>query len=85
MPIRTIDNVVKYLPTEIQEPVPAATSTLQANKSENLYPVLQGPTSILEITKPINEAKRNRSRSADAVRAIFHPPEKENKRIQLDY
>ena len=48
MPIRTITNIVKYVPTEIQEPVPAATSTLHANESENLYPVMQGPTSILE-------------------------------------
>ena len=85
MPIRTINNVVKYVPTEIQEPVTATTSTQQANESENLYPVMQGPTSILKIKKPVNEAKSNRSRSADAVHAIFHPPEKENKRIQLDY
>ena len=85
MLILTINNIVKYVPTEIQEPVPAAASTLQANESENLYPVMQGPISILEVKKPINEAKRNRSRSADGVRAIFHPPEKENKRIQLDY
>ena len=84
MPIRTNNNVVKYVPTEIQEPVPAATSTIQANESENLYPVMQGLTSILEIKKPISEARSNRSRSADAVRAIFHPPEKETKRIQLD-
>ena len=46
---------------------------------------MQGPISILEVKKQINEAKCNRSRSADAVRAIFHPPEKENKRIPLDY
>ena len=85
MPIRTINNIVKYVPTEIQEPVTAATSTLQANESENLYPVMQGPTSILVVKKTINEAKSNRSRSADTVRAIFHPPEKENKRIQMDY
>ena len=85
MPIRTIINIVKYVPTEIPEPVPAATSALQANESENLYPVMQGPPSILKVKKPINEAKSNRSRSADAVRAIFHFPEKENKRIQLDY
>ena len=31
MPIRTINNVVKYVPTEAQEPIPAATSTLQIN------------------------------------------------------
>ena len=85
MPIRTINNIVKYVPTEIQEPVPAATSTLHANESENLYPVMQGPTSILEVTKPINEGKSNRSRSADAGRAIFHPPEKKDNWIQLDY
>ena len=48
MPIRTINNIVKYVPTVIQVPVLAATSTLQANESENLYPVMQGPTSILE-------------------------------------
>ena len=42
---------------------------------------MQGPTSILEVKKPINEAKSNRSRSADAVREIFHPPKQENKRI----
>ena len=83
MPIRTINNIVKYVPTEIQEPVPAATSTLHANESEN--PIMQGPPSILEVKKPINEAKCNRSRSADAVRAIFHFPKKENNRIQLDY
>ena len=85
MPIRTINNVVKYVPTEAQEPITAATSTLQVNETQQLYPVMQGPTSILEIKKPINEAKTNRLRSADAVRAIFHPPEKETKRIQLDY
>ena len=76
---------MKYVPSEIQEPVPAATCTLQANKSENLYPVMHGPTSILEVKKPINEAKSNRSRLADAVRAIFHSPEKKNKSIQLNY
>ena len=85
MPIRTINNIVKYVPTEVQEPIPAATSTLQANETQNLCPVMQGPTSILEIKKTINEAKTNRARSADAVRAIIHPPEKETKRIQLDY
>ena len=85
MPIRTINNIVKYVPTEVQEPVPAATSTLQANETQKLYPVMQQPTSILEIKKPINETKSNRARSLDAVRAIFHPPEKETKRIQLDY
>ena len=85
MPIRTINNILKYVPTEIQEPVPAATSTLPANESENIYPLMQGPISFLEVKKQIYEAKCNRSRSADAVRAIFHPPEKENKRIQLDY
>ena len=75
MLIRTINNIVKYVPTEIQEPAPAATSNLQANKSENRYPVLQRPTSILKVKTPINEAKRNRSRLADALRAIFRPPE----------
>ena len=55
MPIRTINNIVKYVPTELQEPVPAATSSLKANESENLYPLMQGPTSILEVTKPINK------------------------------
>ena len=67
---------MKYVLTEIQEPVPAATSTLQANESKNLYPVMQRPTSILEVKKPLDEAKSNRSRSADAVRAIVHPSEK---------
>ena len=85
MPIRTINNVVKYLPTEEQEPLPAATSTLQVNKTQKLYPVMHGPTSILEFKKPNKEAKTNRARLADAVRAKFHPPEKERKRIQLDY
>ena len=85
MPIRTINNIVKYVPTEVQEPIPAGTRTLQANETQELYPVMQGPTSILKDKKPIDEAKCNRSRSADAVRAIFHPPEKETKRIQLDY
>ena len=85
MPIRTINNILKYVPTEVQEPILPATSNLQANETQNLYPVIQGPTSILEVKKPINEAKTNRARSADAVRAIFHPPEKETKRIQLDY
>ena len=46
---------------------------------------MQGPTSILEIKTPINEAKTNRALSANAVRATFHPPEKETKRIQRDY
>ena len=85
MPIRTINNILKYVPTEVQEPILPATSNLQANETQNLYPVIQGPTSILEVKMPINEAKTNRARSADAVRAIFHPPEKETKRIQLDY
>ena len=85
MPIRTINNIVKYVPTEIQEPVPDAISTLQANETQQSYPVMQWPTSILEVKKAINEAKSNRARSADAVRAIFHFPEKDNKRIQLDY
>ena len=84
MPIRTINNIVKYVPTEVQVPIPAATSTLQANETQNLYPVMQGPTSILEVKKPINEAKTNRARSADTVRDIFHP-RKKTKRIQLDY
>ena len=60
MPIRSIKNIVKFMPTEIQEPVPAATSTLQANESENLYPVRQRPTSILEVKKQTKEAKSNR-------------------------
>ena len=85
MPIRTIKNVVKYVPTEAQKPIPAATNTLQVNETQQLYPVMQGPTSILEIKKPINEAKTHQARSADAVGAIFHPPEKETKRIKLDY
>ena len=85
MPIRTINNIVKYVPTEVQDPKPAATSTLQANETQNLYPLMQETTSILEVKKPINEAQTNRARSADAVRAIFHPPEKETKRIQQDY
>ena len=46
---------------------------------------MQGPTRILEVKQPINEAKSNRARFADAVRAIFYPPEKENKKIQLNY
>ena len=75
------------MPTEIQEPVPAATSTLQANESENLYPVRQRPTSILEVKKQTKEAKSNRSRSVDDVHAIFHPPKNENKGMfsVLDY
>ena len=77
MPIRTINNIVKYVPTEGQEPIPAATSTLRANETQLLYPVMQGPTNILEIKKPINEAKSNRARLADAVHAIVHPPEKQ--------
>ena len=81
MPTRTINNIVKYVPTEIQQLVPAATSTLQANESENLYQVMQGFTSILEVKKPIYEATSNSSRLANAVRAIFHPPKKENKKI----
>ena len=85
MPIRTINNVVKYVSTEAQEPIPAATSTLQVNETQQLYPVMHGPTIILEIKKPFNKAKTNRARSADAVRAIFNPPEKETKRIQLNY
>ena len=84
MPIRTINNIVKYVPTEIQVPVPSASSTLQAYESVNLYLLMQGLTSILEIKEPISEANSNRSRLADAVRAIFHPTEK-NMRIQLDY
>ena len=84
MPIRTINNV-KYVPTEAQEPIPAATSTLQVNETQQLYPVMQKHTSILKIKKPINEATTNCSRSADAVRAIFHFPEIETTRIQLDY
>ena len=45
---------------------------------------MQESTIILEIKEPIYEAINNRSRSANAVRAIFHPPAKETKRIQLD-
>ena len=41
MPIRTINNIVKYVPTEIQEPVPDAISTLQANETQQSYPVMQ--------------------------------------------
>ena len=85
MPIRTINKVVKYVPTDAQEPIPTAINTLQVNETQQLYPVMQGPTSILEIKKPINETKTNRARSGDAVRAIFHLLEKETKRIQLDY
>ena len=85
MPIRTINNILKYVPTKVQEPIPAGTRTLQANETQELYFVMQGSTSILEIKKPTNVTKSNRTRSADAVRAIFHPPEKETKRIQLDY
>ena len=50
-----------------------------------LYPVLQRVSSILEAKKQTNYRKSNRARSADAVRAIFHPPEKETKKIQLDH
>ena len=46
---------------------------------------MHGPISILKVQKPSIEEKSNRSRSADAVRAIFYPPEKENNRIQLAY
>ena len=83
MPIRTINNVVKYVSTEIQEPITATSSTLQANETHQLYSLMQGPTSILKVKMSINEAKSNRSRSADAVRAIFDLPENETKRILL--
>ena len=83
--IRTINNIVKYVPTDGEEPITAGTSTLKANETQQLYPVMHGPTRILEIKKPTNDAKSNRARSADAVRAIFHFPEKETKRIQLNY
>ena len=33
MPIHTVYNIVKYVPTEVQEPIPAANSTLQANET----------------------------------------------------
>ena len=46
---------------------------------------MQGPKSILEIKTPSNEAKTNRARSEDAVRAIIHSPVKETKRNQHDY
>ena len=57
MPIRTINNIVKYVPTEVQEPVSAATSTLQANETQKLYPVMQQPTSILEIKSQLMRQK----------------------------
>ena len=41
MPIRTINNIVKYVQTEVQEPIFASTSTLEANKIQNQYPVMQ--------------------------------------------
>ena len=81
MHIRTINNIGKYVPTEVKEPIPIATITLQANETEKLYPVMQRPFSILEVKQPISEAKSNRARSADAVRAIFNPAEKETKKM----
>ena len=44
MPKRTINNILKYVPIEAQEPIPAATSTLHVNKTQQLYPVMKGPT-----------------------------------------
>lgn len=61
--------------------VPAATSTLKVKETNQLYPEMQGSTSILEVVKPIDKAKSNRVRSADAVRAIFHTQEIKTKRI----
>ena len=57
MPIRTINNVVKYVTTEAQEPITAATSTLKVNETQQLYPVMQGPTSILEIKSQLMKQK----------------------------
>ena len=74
MPIRSINNIVKYVTTEIQNPVPVATDTLQANEIQKLFPVVQGFTSILEFKTPINKANSNRARLGYAVRAIFHTP-----------
>ena len=83
IPIRTIDHVVEYVPANSQEQVPSTSSNLQANENAKLYPELPGATSILKTN--IQSENKNRSRSADAVRAIFHPEKKEEKRIQLDY
>ena len=47
--IRTINNIVKYVPTEVQEPLLTANCTLQANETQQIYPVMQNPTSILEV------------------------------------
>ena len=57
MPLRTINNTVKYVPTKIQEPIPAAASTLKANETLKLYSVLQGSTSILEIKNQLMKQK----------------------------
>ena len=46
------------MPTEVRELIPAASSSLQANKTQQLYPIMQGPTNILEVKTPINEAKK---------------------------
>ena len=83
IPIRTIDHVVEYVPANSQEQVPSTGSNLQANENAKLYPELPGATSILKTN--IQSENKNRSRSADAVRAIFHPEKKEEQRIQLDY
>ena len=83
IPIRTIDHVVEYVPANSQEQVPSTSSNLQANENAKLYPEFPGATSILKTN--IQSENKNRSRSADAVRAIFHPEKKEEKRIQLDY
>ena len=74
MPIRTINNIVKYVPPKVQEPKHATTNTMKANKTQQLYHVMQGPASILEVNTPINKAKSNCESSADAVCAIFIPP-----------
>ena len=74
---------MKYLPTKIQEQIPAATSTLQANETQQIYPVMQGPTSILEVKKPMIEEKSYRSNSADAVHAIFYLTEKNKNSTEL--
>ena len=86
--VRTIEQVVKYVPTNTEEQILSTSSNLQANEIEKIYSRLPGPTSIFEVKKALmveNKPKSSRARSADAVRAIFHPQEKEQKRIQMDY
>ena len=47
MYIQRVNNIVKYVPTEVKDPVFSANITLKANKTQKLYPVMQTPTSIL--------------------------------------